>query len=112
MPMLGDILAAARRSSAGFVRWLEAADPALASRVGETAMRWGTDPTGFVRIAIADFSRFASEEDWATLTSQLKNTDDPGTTCLLGMTDWRLAADDAADARRINAGKDSPHEHA
>jgi hypothetical protein len=41
-------------------------------------------------MAIADFNRFASEEDWATLTSSLKTTDDPGTTCLVAMVHWRL----------------------
>jgi hypothetical protein len=90
MPMLGDLLAAARRSSADFVRWLEAADPAMAAQVAEAAQRWGVSETSFVRTALADFSRFASEEDWVSLTAQLKNTDDPGTACLLGMTHWRL----------------------
>jgi hypothetical protein len=91
MPMLGDLLAAARHSSGEFIRWLEAADPELAAQVVETASRWGVSETSFVRTAMADFSRFASEEDWATLTSHLKNTDDPGKACLLGMTHWRLA---------------------
>ena len=39
---------------------------------------------------MADFNRFAPEEDWATLTSSLRDTDDPGTTCLLAMVHWRL----------------------
>ena len=47
-------------------------------------------PTGFVRAAMSDFNRFAAEEDWATLTSSLRDTDDPGTTCLLAMVHWRL----------------------
>ena len=112
MPMLGDVLAAARRSSAGFMHWLDAADPALTARVAEVAMRWGVSATGFLRIAMADFSRFASEEDWATLTSHLKNTDDPGTACLLGMTHWRLTVEDAAVARRTNAVEEPSNEHA
>jgi hypothetical protein len=91
MPMLGDLLTAARRSSGEFVRWLKAADPEMAAQVAEAAARWGVSETSFVRTAMADFSRFASEEDWATLTSHLKNADDPGTACLLGMTHWRLA---------------------
>lgn len=90
MPMLGDLLAAARRSSGEFILWLNAADPELAARVAEAASLWGVTATSFVRTAMADFSRHASEEDWATLTSHLKNTDDPGTACLLGMTHWRL----------------------
>lgn len=112
MPMLGDVLAAARRSSAGFTRWLDAADPDVAARVAEAAARWGVGTTGFVRTALADFSRFASEEDWATLTSHLKNTDDPGTACLLGMTHWRLTAEDAAMARRMNAVEEPSNEQA
>lgn len=90
MPMLGDLLAAARRSSGEFARWLVATDPEMAAQVAETATRWGVSETSFVRTAMADFSRYASEEDWATLTSHLKNTDDPGTACLMGMTHWRL----------------------
>lgn len=105
MPILGDVLAAARRSSGAFLCWLDAADPELAARVAEAAARWGVTSTGFVRTAVADFNRFASEEDWATLTSHLKNTDDPGTACLLGMTHWRLTAEDAAVARRTNAAE-------
>ncbi len=104
MPMLGDLLAAARRSSGGFARWLAAADPEMAARVDEAAARWGLDATGFVRVAIADFDRFAAEEDWATLSSHLKNTDDPGTVCLLGMTHWQLS--------RADAAKEPPDEHA
>lgn len=112
MPMLGDVLTAARRSSAGFARWLDAADPELAARMAEAASRWGVGMNGFVRIAMADFSRFASEEDWATLTSHLKNTDDPGSACLLGMTHWRLTVEDAAVARRMNAVEEPSNEQA
>lgn len=112
MPMLGDVLAAARRSSAGFARWLDAADPELAARVAEAASRWGVGETGFVRTAMADFSRFASEEDWASLTSHLRNSDDPGTACLLGMTHWRLTAEDVALARRTKALEEPSDEHA
>jgi hypothetical protein len=112
MPMLGDLLASARRSSGEFLRWLDAADPALAARVVEAASRWGVSGTGFVRTAMADFTRFASEEDWATLTSHLKNTDDPGTACLLGMIHWRLAAEDAAITRQTDAVGEANHEHA
>ena len=92
MPMLGDILAAARNSSGTFQAWLERSDPALATEVTVAAAAQGITPTGYVRTAIADFNRFASEEDWATLTSSLRNTDDPGTVCLLAMVHWRLTA--------------------
>ncbi len=92
MPMLGDLLAAARDGAGNFQPWLEQANPELAAAVGSAARAEGVSATAFVRAAIADFSRFAAEEDWATLTSSLKRTDDPGTACLLAMVDWRLTA--------------------
>ena len=92
MPMLGDLLAAARDGAGQFQAWLNVADPELAARVEAAAAEQAITPTSYVRAAIADFSRFASEEDWATLTSTLKRTDDPGTACLLAMVDWRLTA--------------------
>ena len=105
MPMLGDMLAAARDSSGQFQAWLERSDPELASAVHEASAGQGLTPTGYIRAAIADFNRFASEEDWATLTSTLKTTDDPGTLCLLGMVHWRLTA-------RICAAHSSAHHDA
>jgi hypothetical protein len=90
MVMLGDMLAAARDSSSGFQAWLERSDAALAVRITEAASESGITPTQFVRSAIADFDRYAAEEDWATLTSSLRDTDDPGTVCLLAMVHWRL----------------------
>ena len=90
--LLGDMLAAARTSSSGFQAWLERSDPALAADVKSVAEQQGLTPTGYVRGAIADFNRFAAEEDWATLTSSLRNSDDPGTVCILAMVHWRLRA--------------------
>ena len=90
MAILGDILGEARNASAGFQAWLDRSDPEVAGAVRRAADACSMTPTGYVRMAIADFNRFASEEDWATLTSSLKNTDDPGTTCLLAMAHWRL----------------------
>jgi len=90
--MLGDLLAAARDGAGQFQGWLASADPELAARVEASAGQQNMTPTSYVRAAIADFSRFASEEDWATLTSNVKRNDDPGTTCLLAMVDWRLTA--------------------
>lgn len=89
--MLGDILAAARASSAGFARWLEGTDPSAAGRVAAAAAVLGETPTGFVRAAVADFSEAASAEDWADLTARLRDSADPGAACLLAMTRWRLA---------------------
>ena len=96
MPMLGDLLAAARGSAATFQAWLDATDQALAAKVETAAAKEGLGVPGFVRMAIADFGRFASEEDWATLTSSLRDSDDPGTICLVAMVDWRLAASGCA----------------
>ena len=103
MPMLGDMLAAARDSAGGFHAWLEASDAALAAAVANAGARTGMTPTGFVRVAVADFARFASEEDWATLTSSLRDSDDPGTVCLLAMVHWRLTVS--------GCGEHSLHDH-
>lgn len=107
MPMLGDLLGAARRSAASFRAWLEACEPELAAAMGEAAAAMGVSPNGYVRIAVADFSRFASEEDWATLTSSLRDSEDPGTTCLLAMVHWRLTvAGCGAHSHARNESKD------
>ncbi len=92
MPMLGDLLAAARASTGTFQSWLRASDPDLADAVLAAAGSEGLTPAGFVRGAVADFARFAAEEDWATLTSSLRDSADPGTICLLAMVHWRLTA--------------------
>lgn len=92
MPMLGDMLAAARHRTSGFLSWLEASDPALAARVQQAAVGSGLTPTGYVRAAVAEFARFAPEEDWASLTSSMRDSEDPGTVCLLAMVHWRLTA--------------------
>ena len=91
MAMLGDILAAARRSAPEVERWLARADPGRAARLAAAAARAGEGPAEYLRVAVADFERFAGEEDWATLTSHLRDSPEPGTTCLLAMLDWRLA---------------------
>jgi hypothetical protein len=90
MATLGDLLGAARRSTGAFNAWLEASDPDLAGEVSAASAREGLSPAGFVRSAVADFSRFASEEDWATLVSSMRDDADPGTICLLAMVHWRL----------------------
>lgn len=92
MALLGDLLAAARDGAGTFQAWLETADPRLAAAVAGAAGREGMTPTAYIRAAVSDFSRFASEEDWATLTSTLRRSDDPGTACLVAMVDWRLTA--------------------
>ena len=97
MAMLGDLLAAARDSSAAFHGWLEASDADLAARVAAAAAREKLTPAGFVRAAVADFARVAAEEDWATLTSSLRDNADPGTICLLAMVHWRLTVRGCGD---------------
>ena len=90
MPMFGDLLAAARDGAGDFQPWLKIANPELAIAVQGAACAEALTPTSYVRTAISDFSRFASEEDWATLTSTLMRTEDPGMACLVAMVDWRL----------------------
>ncbi len=102
MPMLGDVLAAARRSAGGFMRWLEAVDRDLVGRIAAAADPAGESPTSYVRTAVAEFGFYASEDDWATLNSRLRDTDDPGTVCLLTMVEWRLMTE--AAARRAPVG--------
>ena len=92
MPMLGDILSAARDASGAFTRWLEEVEPARSREVAAAARQEDMTPTDFVRSAVADFSRFASEEEWATLISKIRDSEDPGTACLIVMVRWRLAA--------------------
>lgn len=92
MPMLGDILAEARRSSGALPALLAARAPELAAEVAEAGRQSGGTPTAFVRVAVADFARFAAEEDWLTLTSRLRDSADPGFDCLIAMVEWRLEA--------------------
>lgn len=92
MPTLGDILASAKRSTAGFQSWVDAADPILAQELRTAVDRSGDSLAGFARVAVADFSRFADEEAWAQLTRIVRDDEDPGTACLTAMVRWRLAA--------------------
>lgn len=92
MPMLGDILAEARGASARFEAWLAASDPVFAGEIAEAAARAGMSVPALARIVVHDFAAHASEEDWATLMSSLRDSEDPGTICLLGMIHWRLSA--------------------
>ncbi len=90
--MLGDMLAAARRSATGCERWLAVNDPALAKRLVAAAAAEAETPDAYIRVGIADFARFATEEDWASLVSRVRNAEDPGTACLVAMVEWRLTA--------------------
>ena len=95
--MLGDLLAAARRSSGGLAALVVGTE--LAGRIDAVAAREGISPAVYARRAVADFDRFASEEDWATLVSRLRNcAGDPGAVCLEAMVNWRLSAQAEATA--------------
>lgn len=102
MATLGEILGAAKRSSAGFERWLAAAEPGMAEDLAAAARAEGLSVTGFVRAAVADFARLAPEEEWANLASRLRDSPDPGTTCLLLMVSWRL---EHARAHQVHASQ-------
>lgn len=78
--MLGDLLAEARSASAML-------EPALRDELA----RLNHDPERFARTAVADFERFASAEDWTTLLSLLRRSDDPALACVEAMVRWRLS---------------------
>ena len=78
--MLGDVLKEARHAAAVL-------DPELRAEI-EAA---GHLPGPFAREALASFERHASEEDWATIMSAIRNAADPGRTCIETMVRWRLA---------------------
>ena len=103
MATLGDALAAARRSSGLLARWMEAHDPDLAARVQAAAGDRGETLDGYARDALAEFDHRATAEDWARLTSRLRDADDPGRVCLLDMVRWRLTAEAAAPATEMRA---------
>ena len=95
MPTLGEILAAARRSSAGFELWFRSEQPDMAAAVALAAENEAMSATSYVRGAVSDFARFAAEEDWAHLTSRLRDSPEPGMACLGIMVEWRLAQSEA-----------------
>jgi hypothetical protein len=90
MAILGDILAASRRSAGGVERWLTAERPELHAALRAEAAREELGPAAFLRATVASFSHDAGEEDWATLASRLRGADDPGAACLIAMLEWRL----------------------
>ncbi|MEJ6477669.1 MAG: hypothetical protein QNL92_03190 [Octadecabacter sp.] len=88
--MLGEILSAARDSGAGIEDWLAPAEPEIWSALGKAAGAEGIDHATYARLAVADFSNSAPEEDWATMMSRMRNANDPGQSCLLSMITWRM----------------------
>lgn len=94
--MLGDLLAAARRSAGSIRDWLAEADEALAAELTAAAEGERMPVGTYARLAVADFARRADEEQWATLASRVRGAADPGRECLRTMLRWRIAA-----ARRL-----------
>lgn len=102
--MLGDILAAAHRSGAGIETWLKPADPALWEFLSAEAGRQDLVPADIAQTAMAAFSDHASEEDWATLISKMRDAGDPGRVMLMTMIKWHLdtqQSDNAAAKREV-----------
>ena len=89
--MLGDYLAAARTAGSDIQSWLDQAGPQCASALERLARAEQMSPARAARLAVADFSRAASDEDWTTLISYVRDAADPGLACLAAMIDWRLA---------------------
>ena len=69
---------------------------ALAERIRNQSVLRGEGAAQFVRIAVADFLAEASEEDWTSLMSAVRDAVDPGAACLAKMTAFRLALEVAA----------------
>lgn len=93
---LGDLLSFSRSSSADLEAWLANTDAALAERIRNQSVLRGEGAAQFVRIAVADFLAEASEEDWTSLMSAVRDAVDPGAACLAKMTAFRLALEVAA----------------
>lgn len=89
--MLGDYLALAKNAGADIQGWLAGAGPVQARALEKLAASENISPARAARIAVADFSRYASDEDWATLISHVRNAADPALACLGAIVDWRLS---------------------
>lgn len=100
--MLGDYLSLAKSAGADIQSWLAGAGPIQARALDQLAASENISPARAARMAVVDFSRFASEEDWATLISHVRVAGDPALACLGAIVDWRLAQKpcDANDGRQ------------
>jgi hypothetical protein len=94
---LGDILGAAKRSTAEFERWARTSEPELAEELRRAAIASGQTPADFMRSVVAEFSRFANDEDWAQLTRIIRDDANPGIACLGAMMSWRLSGERCPD---------------
>ncbi|WP_265570989.1 hypothetical protein [Sphingomicrobium nitratireducens] len=86
--MVGDILAAAARDAAGFANWLEEEDVEMAAKCRAAANGGPLDK--WVRGAVTWFELHASADDWATLTTRMRESDAPGKALLATMVERRL----------------------
>lgn len=86
--MVGDILATAARDAAGFADWLEQEDQEMAAKC--RAATNGISLDRWVRGAVTWFELHASADDWATLTTRLRESDTPGKALLVTMVERRL----------------------
>lgn len=89
--MLGDYLALAKNAGADIQGWLAAVGPLQARALETLAANEKLSSSRAARMAVADFSRFASEEEWATLISHVRVAEDPALACLGAIVDWRLS---------------------
>ncbi len=105
--MLGDYLALAKNAGADIQGWLAGVGPLQAKALDKLATNENIPPARAARMAVADFSRFASEEDWATLISHVRVAADPALACLGAIIDWRLSHK-PCDAHSIPIGPHRP----
>lgn len=90
--MLGEVLAAARRSPDAMEAFLSVADPILSQRMQREAASAGQSVADWVGYTVGWFETHAKGEDWATLTSRLRSSPTPGDECLWFMIERRLTA--------------------
>lgn len=94
---LGEILGNARRAARTVGPALATADPGLAHAAEQASAAVGEPLHVFARAAVAGFARNATEEDWNALMRVVRDSEDPGTNCLVEMVRWSLACE-AAEA--------------
>jgi hypothetical protein len=101
--MLGDLLAEARRSSIDAAHCLEFGDRALFDRCADAALKEAQTLERWLVATVGWFERHASGDDWATLTSRMMSSADPGGDCFRAMVGRRLAGCGTVTARREDA---------
>lgn len=87
--MVGDILGAARRSAISLPDWIERRAPELARRCAEVAGKNGI--SNWLQSTVGWFELHATGDDWADLTSKMRDSEAPGEIFLITMVEKRLA---------------------